>query len=414
MVLPSGIDSPTASVSNLSLHALRVELHRRKLSTAGLRQTLQRRLEQHLRDVLIERRSQRSHLPSFITVPTTFGSNYESVPYSTRAPISSETDTLVQQSYVTGHRLPTANIKQKSPCTVTKCEGDPLLSNETDFHNGNGQVVGDPDRNKVNTGNSRNTDGASPDSPSPSVNGIASQRPETVPGVLRIRSIWVCGERNMRMLWEGTGPIGKASLSRSAPSYSTPEADRLRGRALRQLLELEGQSIDSSRLGVEHLQLTLVEAYYAAFVLKKLIIHNQSCGSNSVLSSVAAWRLFCTRGGRTFAPTFVAYCRYRAAGWLPRSGLKYGADWVLYPASTQRHTHSPFCVILRFNFSNEPCKLDRTWVALQNRLRLTKNVAKTLVIAEITCSSDVRVALDVRNAFKNVAITELTVDRWVP
>lgn len=361
--------SISQQVSDLSFHALRVELHRRQLSTSGLRQSLEERLLQHL--------SSGTRHPSFITVPVSFPSSAH--------PLLPCPELVFRSSQSASSHDP---CKEDEHPTVSSVDAAPTSNVLCDCR--------EPQPMTTEAAAGQNE----------------QQRTPFIPGVLRVRSVWVCGERNMRDLWQRIGPIGKANLSRSAPSYSTPESDRLKGRALRQLLELEGKPTDFSRVDVEHLQLTLVEAYYASFVAKAL--HLCDSKGNSLASPPATWRLFNFRAGPTFAPTFVAYARYKAAGWLPRSGLKYGVDWVLYPVSMKRHTHSPYCVVLNFTTAADASKLDRSWVALQNRLRLVKNVAKTLIVAEVAYSPEIDMSLDVREAFKNVTITELTIDRWVP
>ena len=49
-----------------------------------------------------------------------------------------------------------------------------------------------------------------------------------------------------------------------------------------------------------------------------------------VLSTQECWRAFVDNNSRHFVASFVAYTHYRRAGWCPKSGLKFGANWVLY------------------------------------------------------------------------------------
>lgn len=237
-------------------------------------------------------------------------------------------------------------------------------------------------------------------------------------GVLKGRSVWIVGEEQMVAFWEEHGPCGKANLSRSAPSYNAHrlyDATTIKGRALRQLLTLEEndgnvESDHNEELNVEHLQLTLVEAYYCAFINKCLLIEGTRGG---VLSDAQeTWALF-SRIHYRFPMLMVAYCRYRSAGWIPRSGVKYGVDWVLYPASLKTHSHAPYCIILAFGTASKQARIDRSWTALQNRTRLSKSVAKNLVIANVHVENELTVS-SIQDAFRNVQISEITVDRWLP
>lgn len=237
-------------------------------------------------------------------------------------------------------------------------------------------------------------------------------------GILRPRSVWIMGQDQILAFWNLHGPCGKANLSRSAPSYNGHEmmdVASVKGRALRQLLTIEGNQQDGPRGeakddNTEHLQLTLVEAFYLLFVTKCLVVRDAKRAS--LQDAGVVWRMFSERDAR-FPKLFVAYSRYRAAGWLPRSGVKYGVDWVLYPANAKGHAHAPYCIVLKFEEAAEKTRIDRTWTALQNRLRLSKTVAKNLVIASISVSSE-KDLLTYEDAFRNVRVTEITIDRWLP
>lgn len=239
--------------------------------------------------------------------------------------------------------------------------------------------------------------------------------------------MWVMGHRQMIAFWEEAGPCGKANLSRSVPSYDVPDAAppaALKGRAMRQLLAMEEGAENTARQGerqdVEHLQLTLVEAFYCTFVINCLVIVGRDA---ELMDPQKTWQMFCERAP-AFPTRFVAYCRYRAVGWLPRSGIKYGVDWVLYPAAAKKHAHSPYCVVLQEDGECSGSQkgtergagklYDRSWVRLQNRLRLVKNVAKTLVIARISRSENVDLTKSFETAFRVVQVAEMTVDRWIP
>lgn len=584
-------DDINSKLSSLSLHALRVELSRRKLSLCGSRVQLQARLQKHLTELS----SHSAHfrpLPTFVTVPSTFDqylqqqsdageSKKGSSPTSRilkhrnhgngNCDVDVDVD-MVQPSESTmapacflaaaakaaeevatgaeqqdGHDEDQNNDQSQDHNQYNMCSNKKqrtttnLSSRQVTIANaGNGNPADLPaqkpeQQSTANTTNNTNTNEMksldhhqtpeptpapttttepASSTPAAAAEVAATAKDETKPektkviGTLQARSVWISGEESMRLFWELSGPIGKGNLSRSQPCYSASVAERGKGgRAMRQLLEMNDSknnnddinghvpvghdddddhihSANYNRQNVEHLQLSLIEAYYAAFALETLTIVIRPPGAsftNSIIGHTnndsddvkvkrlecpsEAWRLFGRRIGPTFAPLLVVYTRYRAAGWLPRSGLKYGVDWVLYPSpapssskskttggpkqfpkKAYRHTHAPYCVVLKFNNRNNarvlknPAttssalqrrrqqqvglgsiahrytqygQLDRTWASLQNRLRLVKNVAKTLVAVDV--SFDSAVCDDsMRSAFQNVKLTELTIDRWVP
>ncbi|CAN8066192.1 unnamed protein product [Agarophyton chilense] len=242
----------------------------------------------------------------------------------------------------------------------------------------------------------------------------SSHVPHPIPALLRHRSVWICSDAYVAAAWQRTS-CGKANLSRSAPSYNAlvhSQHANWRGRAMRQLLQLQATSTDHDRSHVEHLQLSLVEAFYTAFVTNHILILDMHT-KQPLTDRHHVWRVFCSRC-QNFPLMFVAYCRYRAAGWLPKSALKYGAHWVLYPTKSYTHTHAPYCVVLHFSDQAQQSPIASSWVALQNRLRLIKNVAKNLIIACIHSETQVNYASSITDTFAAVKVTELTIDRWLP
>lgn len=409
----TGHDKSIKYLERLSVHSLQVELQRRRLPTSGLRHHLRKRLLDHLV----------AHPSYFISVPLKFPTLIQPPHLDPSSPQNIPRDLQSVSTFV-----PMATSKTESQ-HLLQCEKEKTRSKKLKSTVGEVSLV-DKYPLKGKHFGLASGDGAQ-NLPRPEEYTLESpQQPSQynpVIGVLRWRTVWICGEHNMRAFWHHMGPLGKASLSRSSPSYFVHDQQSWRGRAARQLLELEGKSngaraddiaeengtdkLDPSRANLEHVQLTLVEAYYAAFVKKAIRLQDEV--GNPLTNAPYAWKLFCDRGGRHFPATFVVYCRYRTAGWIPRSGLKYGTDWVLYPANTRRHTHSPFCLVLRHR-DGAPIGMDRTWVSLQNRIRLVKNVAKTLIIAEVITAPDMDIVSDIRVAFQAVSVSELTIDRWVP
>lgn len=257
-----------------------------------------------------------------------------------------------------------------------------------------------------------------PDLPAPTT----PKRPRTRScGHLRGQSVWVVVEEHMRDLYELSGGVGKGSLSRTYPTYAVKNLTAsVRGRAARQLQALEEQAIVNEdftklRSETEHLQLTLCEAFYAAYVSDILDIY---IPDRTVASEKACWTLFCEMTKGTFAYRYAAYYKYKTTGWLPRSGLKYGVDWVLYKTETKNHTHASFCIVLNYPLRDEEDNLERSWIGLQNRLRLVKNVSKTLILASIEFNTGQALGrnhpLDASSAVNCVKVTEVTVDRWIP
>ena len=75
----------------------------------------------------------------------------------------------------------------------------------------------------------------------------------------------------------------------------------------------------------EYLQLTLEEAFF--------LVYNFNClkvvDGNSPLEVAQLWKK-CRQANEKFLPNYIAYHYYRSKGWVPRCGIKYGTNFLLY------------------------------------------------------------------------------------
>ena len=175
------------------------------------------------------------------------------------------------------------------------------------------------------------------------------------------------------------------------------------------------------------------EAFYMAHTLDCLTVHAEAERGTPLgeeadaaarlvrLSTSELWRALFRLGAEGAEASYfyvrcAAHAHFRRAGWLPRSGLQYGADLVLY----QNHpslVHSDYCVVLRpgpgmrkaaaeatrillaggtrrwedgeegaegAEGEEEPMGL-RRWTEVQAVSRLCVQVNKTLVAATVDC-----------------------------
>jgi tRNA-splicing endonuclease subunit Sen2 len=130
-------------------------------------------------------------------------------------------------------------------------------------------------------------------------------------------------------------------------------------------------------------------------------------GRHVELSRDQFWTLLRETAGPAFGLKCVATCHFRLQGWLPRSGLQYGADLVLY----RRHpslVHSDCCALvlpenngarksfdvfsegnasessLKENNRGELTKSFPKWYELQSLSRLCVQVNKKLILCSIS------------------------------
>mmetsp|Transcript_3667 Transcript_3667/g.14764 ORF Transcript_3667/g.14764 Transcript_3667/m.14764 type:complete len:291 (+) Transcript_3667:365-1237(+) len=115
------------------------------------------------------------------------------------------------------------------------------------------------------------------------------------------------------------------------------------------------------------IRLSAQEAVYAAWVLECLTIYTSAPGGSDTnkkqaslcrLSPPQLWHVVLqTERARSFGrhlfentaafvPRLASYVHFRNNGWLPKSGLQYGSDFVLY-RNVPSLVHSDYCVILQ-------------------------------------------------------------------
>ncbi|KAI1171078.1 hypothetical protein F4777DRAFT_72242 [Nemania sp. FL0916] len=137
---------------------------------------------------------------------------------------------------------------------------------------------------------------------------------------------------------------------------STPEAD--------------GSKADPSVLiDKEHLQLSPEEAFYLVFALGALSVIDPATGKSMTTQNL--FRLFC--GLSYFPPStsaiqpddpflvqYAAYHHFRSLGWVVRSGIKFGVDWLLYIGGPV-FSHAEFTVTV------VPAYTDPYWVSQGHR-----------------------------------------------
>jgi tRNA-splicing endonuclease subunit Sen2 len=147
------------------------------------------------------------------------------------------------------------------------------------------------------------------------------------------------------------GTFGKGTFSRSRPIQFASEEDRPK----------------------EVLLLSLHEAFYLLYALGCLKIEH----NGKTLSILECFKTFCQIEGAEFFITRYAtfhYCRCR--GWVTRSGVKYGCDFMLYKFGPE-HDHSKFCMRVLPALNDKLFEI--SWRELQHQTRLSISVAKIFV-----------------------------------
>ncbi|XP_030633503.1 tRNA-splicing endonuclease subunit Sen2 [Chanos chanos] len=161
---------------------------------------------------------------------------------------------------------------------------------------------------------------------------------------------------------------------------------------------------------LEYLQLSLEEAFFLVYALGCLSIHHS--GEPLFISEV--WKLFCSVQAN-FESTYVVYHYFRSKGWVPKSGIKYGTDFILYRKGPPFYHASYSVVVERVDDSLRGALLRPfSWRSLAALCRITGNVSKELMLCYVIVPSDMTTeAMSSPECLKRIKVQELIMSRWI-
>lgn len=162
----------------------------------------------------------------------------------------------------------------------------------------------------------------------------------------------------------------------------------------------------------EFLHLSLEESFFLAYGLGCLRVYE----NEKLLNLTDLWRAFCQRHNR-FISLYVAYHYFRSKGWVPKSGLKFGTDFIIYKEGPPFY-HGSYSVIVKMVRDDDLKEEDNlptlSWTQIAGLNRLTEHVAKQLLICYVIrpthVNSDLMLSPNVISQFK---VKEIVVSRWV-
>lgn len=160
----------------------------------------------------------------------------------------------------------------------------------------------------------------------------------------------------------------------------------------------------------EYLQLSLEEAFFLSYALGCLSIYYEK----EPLTIVKLWQAF-TTVQPTFRTTYMAYHYFRSKGWVPKVGLKYGTDLLLYRKGPPFY-HASYSVIVELVDDNFEGSLRRpfSWKSLAALSRVSGNVSKELMLCYlIKPSSMTSEDMETPECMKRIQVQEVILSRWV-
>ncbi|KAI9066969.1 hypothetical protein FKP32DRAFT_1564635 [Trametes sanguinea] len=203
--------------------------------------------------------------------------------------------------------------------------------------------------------------------------------------------------------------------------------------------ESEGEIEEEEPLeNVEHLQLTLQEAWFLVWNLDCLAVLDPHTHEPMTLSQI--WHTFLTahpippllradaeqRFDNPFLVHYAAYHHYRALGWVVKGGIKFCVDYLLYKRGPVFH-HAEFAVVVipvyedpedqatsPFTVSNADT-FSWTWLSTVNRVN--SQVQKTLILTYVTIPARSRISPELLSSpacLAHFSVREVVLRRFIP
>ncbi|XP_039087365.1 tRNA-splicing endonuclease subunit Sen2 [Hyaena hyaena] len=161
---------------------------------------------------------------------------------------------------------------------------------------------------------------------------------------------------------------------------------------------------------LEYLQLSLEEAFFLVYALGCLSIYYEK----EPLAILKLWKAFPVVQP-TFRTTYMAYHYFRSKGWVPKVGLKYGTDLLLYRKGPPFY-HASYSVIIELVNDDFEGSLRRpfSWRSLAALSRVSVNVSKELMLCYLIKPSTMTdKEMESPECMKRIKVQEVILRRWV-
>ncbi|KAH0564061.1 tRNA-splicing endonuclease subunit Sen2 [Cotesia glomerata] len=163
----------------------------------------------------------------------------------------------------------------------------------------------------------------------------------------------------------------------------------------------------------ETLLLSFEETFFLMFGLGCLQLMDYQ---DKVISIADAWTHF--NQDKLFLPRYIVYHYFRSKGWVVKSGLKYGSDFMLYKQGPPYY-HASYLVVVEtvdadtLIRDDSRCTRKMDWKNLYELNRLCEVTAKELLIAQVLWPSSVSLTNPVPlESLSEFTVRELLWRRW--
>ncbi|XP_076084588.1 tRNA-splicing endonuclease subunit Sen2-like isoform X2 [Mytilus galloprovincialis] len=165
----------------------------------------------------------------------------------------------------------------------------------------------------------------------------------------------------------------------------------------------------------ENLHLSFEEAFFLSYGLGCLVVKDDNERTPDLTEM---WETFSSKQ-QTFIPNYIAYHYYRSKGWVPKTGLKFGSDFIIYKEGPAFY-HGSYSVIVKMVWEDSLEEVpqyhtrDLTWTNLAGLNRLTEQVSKEVLICHvIRPNSLTEEDLLSPKCIPQFKVKEVVISRWV-
>ncbi|KAG2011385.1 tRNA-intron endonuclease [Coprinopsis cinerea AmutBmut pab1-1] len=200
----------------------------------------------------------------------------------------------------------------------------------------------------------------------------------------------------------------------------------------------EGEEEEEELKNVEHLQITLQEAFFLLWNMDCLTVLDPNTLEPMSLKDI--WIAFQRahlppsfdqpppplQFDNPFLINYAVYHHYRSLGWVVKGGIKFCVDYLLYKRGPV-FSHAEFALVVMPVYEDEQGQASSmvnlqnstpfTWSWLSTINRVNSQVQKTLVLVYVTIPSKSRISTNVLNSpacFKHYSIREVVLRRFIP
>ncbi|KAJ5709023.1 hypothetical protein N7493_010357 [Penicillium malachiteum] len=227
---------------------------------------------------------------------------------------------------------------------------------------------------------------------------------------------------------DGTSQASNGKAVRFSPVVETKE--------LAPQINDDDDDVDIELENEEHLQLSNEETFFLAYSLGALQVVDRE--TNTVIPTSSLFHRLChhshfpPRTGTAdlepddpFLTSYAVYHHFRSLGWVVRSGVKFGTDYLLYNRGPV-FSHAEFAVIIVPSYEHPywsetqerkdyvARKQDRSWWWLHCVNRVQAHVKKSLAIVYVQIPPPQSSYDDIGGVLGQYRVREFLLRRWIP